>query len=60
MKVGDIVEKFIPFYGTEYANKTPRRGEVIYIHPERRFFVVKFDYRGQYEDRSFCESFSFR
>lgn len=35
----------------------PDRAVVIYIHPARRFYVVRFDY-GAYG--SFCESFPMR
>ena len=43
MKIGDILTIKPNFY-TEYmgANDQPRRAQVIYIHPEGRFYVVVF------------------
>ena len=43
MIVGDILTIKPNFY-TEYmgANDQPRQAQVIYIHPEGRFFVVEF------------------
>lgn len=43
MKIGDILTIKPNFY-TEYmgANDAPRQAQVIYIHPEGRFFVAEF------------------
>ena len=43
MKIGDILTIKPNFY-TEYmgANDQPRQAQVIYIHPEGRFYVVEF------------------
>lgn len=41
LKVGDRVEA-IPYLGMECDN-TRRHGTVVYIHPERRFYTVRFD-----------------
>ena len=43
MTVGDILRLRPNFY-TEYmgANDAPRQAQVIYIHPEGRFYVVEF------------------
>ncbi len=43
MKIGDILTIKPNFY-TEYmgANDQPRPDQVVYIHPEGRFYVVEF------------------
>lgn len=45
MKIGDILTIKPNFY-TEYmgANDAPRQAQVIYIHPEGRFFVVELTF----------------
>lgn len=54
MKVGDIVVETPTFYckaGLEHVG--PQRCEVVYIHPKRRFYRVRF--RSEVTGESFTE-----
>ena len=54
MQVGDR-KKCLCYFG-EFFNPKVLEGTVTYIHPERRFYIVRFDFaRG----RSFSEAFYF-
>ena len=55
MKIGDKSKEWIP---SAFA---PDKGEhvygtVVYIHPQRRFYTVEFDFHG----RTFRESYPFQ
>ena len=41
MKVGDRVSELVSFGDTTPLRKT---GTVVYIHPERRFYVAEFEF----------------
>lgn len=58
MKVGDVVKKFEPTFGTDYqtVGKPPSfDATVVYIHPKRRFLTVEFCFKYG----KFRESFRF-
>lgn len=60
MQVGDIVKRQAPSYGHDFMplkGGKPEKSICIYIHPERRFYTVEFDFG---PGGKFCESFSFR
>ena len=48
MKVGDIINRHRPTFGSDVLAPTsmPKTmpGKVVYIHPERRFYKVEFDF----------------
>lgn len=54
MQIGDR-KTCVCFFGNELVGKT-LTGTVTYIHPERRFYVVRFDFA---QGRSFSEAFYF-
>lgn len=54
MEIGDR-KTCLCYFGNEIAGKK-LTGTVTWIHPERRFYVVRFDFP---QGRSFCESFYF-
>lgn len=54
MQIGDR-KTCVCFFGDELVGKT-LTGTVTYIHPERRFYIVRFDFA---QGRSFSEAFYF-
>ncbi len=46
MRVGDKVRQHRPSYGTEYPGE-PMTATCVYIHPQRRFYVLEFDFNGK-------------
>lgn len=51
LKVGDIVEQYIHFDKDHMEMKIP--GEVIWIHPEKQFYRVRFKQPGGYCTESY-------
>ncbi len=48
MLVGDVIKGLRPSYGVAILSNhepPPVDAHVVYIHPERRFYTVRFDYR---------------
>lgn len=41
LKVGDKICKFAISYGTDCRRET-KEGTVVYIHPQRKFFILEF------------------
>lgn len=61
MKIGDKLMR-IPVVSILDRDKHPKLlpCRVVYIHPQRRFYSVQFDFPGQWEhSRSFRESYFF-
>lgn len=59
MLVGDVVKRGFPTCGTDVCPKDAPKtisGTVVYIHPERRFYVVEFEFDG----RTFRETYKFK
>lgn len=57
MKIGDVVSKVPNMYGpTGFSYGIPekeQKGQVVYIHPKNRFYIVEF----KTQKGSFKESF---
>lgn len=56
LQVGDSVKARIYYGMSGGSTLPPEEGTVIYVHPERRYFVLEFRFR----DGSFRESFPLR
>lgn len=59
MKVGDTVTGHKPSYGVEYRVEGEPQSypaQVIYIHPQRRFYTLEF----KFGDRTIRQSYKYR
>lgn len=58
MQIGDTLF-LLPTLDSEamLQDRKPQRCVVVYIHPQWRFYSVRFDFEG---GRSYCETFYFR
>ena len=56
-KVGDKVKRRISYGMNGGTILPPEIGEVVYVHPEGRFYTVKFTFPSRWGTRSFRESY---
>jgi len=56
-KVGDKVKRRISYGMNGGTILPPEIGEVVYVHPEGRFYTVKFTFSSRWGTRSFRESY---
>jgi len=56
-KIGDKVRRRISYGMNGGTILPPETGEVVYIHPEGRFYTVEFTFAGRWGVRRFRESY---